>query len=200
AGVFYKNFDAPIEQMLDDKTFNFRNAKNAKSYGVEVEFRKKLDVIPVLKNFTFQANGAYIYSMVKDTARKLDRPMQGQSPYVVNIGLLYDLEKHGISATLLYNQIGRRVFVVGNAQGSGALGGAPDVYERPRPLLDFQVGKKVLKNKAEIRLNISDILNQKQYFYQNLYDNNTQLQKNQDAYRFTRRYGTTFSISFNYSL
>ena len=27
---------------------------------------------------------------------KIDRPLQGQSPYVLNLGLLYDLEKYGI--------------------------------------------------------------------------------------------------------
>jgi hypothetical protein len=61
------------------------------------------------------------------------------------------------------------------------------------------VGKKVIKNKGEIRLNISDILNQTQYFYQNG-DSNTGFQKGKDAYRFTRKYGSTVSVTFSYSL
>jgi hypothetical protein len=52
--------------------------------------------------------------------------------------------------------------------------------------------------KGELKLNISDILNQTQYFYQNT-SSNTKFQKDSDAYRFTRKVGTTFSLSFNYS-
>ena len=122
--------------------------------------------------------------------------MQGQSPYVVNLGLLYDLEKIGFSATMLYNRIGERIYLVGDLT-SGA--GSPDIYEAPRSLLDFQMSKKLIKNKAELRLSISDLLNTTQYFYQNNGGKST-LQKGIDAYRFTRKNGTTFSITFNYSL
>lgn len=200
-GVFYKRFDKPIEQILNEgaggsSTFRFENPESATSYGAELELRKKLDFARVLKNFTFQANVAYIRSRVKDQGFDLDRPMQGQSPYVLNLGLLYDLEKAGFTTTLLFNQIGERIYLVGD-KTAGA--GTPDTYEASRPLLDLQLAKKFIKNKAEIRLNISDILNQTQYFYQNIGDNTT-FQKKTDAYRFTRKLGTTYSITFNYSL
>ncbi len=199
AGVFYKHFTNPIEQIFNGlgggaSTLNYANAKKAYSYGVEVEMRKKLDFIKPLKNFTFQANAAYIYSRVKDQALQVDRSLQGQSPYILNLGLLYDLEKYGINATLLYNQIGERIYLVGDI-----VGGAPDIYEAPRPLFDLQLAKKLLKKKAELRLNISDLLNQTQYFYQNT-GGKTSFQKSKDAYRFTRKYGTTYSLTFNYSL
>jgi hypothetical protein len=77
---------------------------------------------------------------------------------------------------------------------------SPDIWEAPRPILDLQLSKKVLKQKAEIKLNISDIINQTQYFYQNADGNKTSFQKSTDAYRFTRRFGTTFSLTVNYSL
>lgn len=199
AGIFYKHFTNPIEQIFNGlgggaSTLNYANAKKAYSYGIEVEMRKKLDVVHALKNFTFQANAAYIYSRVKDKALGVDRSLQGQSPYILNFGLLYDLEKYGINATLLYNQIGERIYLVGDI-----VGGAPDIYEAPRPLFDLQLAKKLSKKKAEVRLNIADILNQTQYFYQNP-GGKTSFQKNTDAYRFTRKYGTTYSITFNYSL
>ena len=111
--------------------------------------------------------------------------------------MLYDLEKAGLNATLLFNQIGKRIYLVGDGIIGGS--GTPDVWEAPRPLLDFQLGKKVLASKGEIRLNISNILNGTQYFYQNK-DNNTSFQKGQDVYRFTRKFGTTYSVTFNYSL
>ena len=99
--------------------------------------------------------------------------------------------------TLLYNRIGERIFLVGDAL-AGA--GFPDIYEAPRSLLDFQISKKLLKTKGEVRLSISDMLNQTQYFYQNTVGGKSKLEKDQDAYRFTRRFGTTFSLTFNYSL
>jgi len=202
-GVFYKFFDKPIEQVFNEgsggaSTFTFQNPDEAKSYGAEFEFRKKLDFSGLLKNFTFQANAAYIYSRIKDSALNIDRSLQGQSPYLINVGLLYDLPDHGFNATLLFNMIGERIYLVGDIS-SGA--GSPDIYEAPRPVLDFQLAKKILKNRAEIKLNVSDILNQRQYFYQNADPNkNTDFQKNEDAYRFTRKFGTTFGIKFNYTI
>jgi TonB-dependent receptor len=203
AGVFYKYFKDPIEQIFNEgsggaSTFTFQNPEKARSYGAEVELRKKLDFIPAVRNFTFQANVAYIYSRITDTTFNLDRPLQGQSPYLVNLGLLYDLEKQGLNATLLFNQIGERIYLVGD-KSAGA--GTPDIYEASRPLLDFQVSKKLLNNKAEVRLNVSDILNRTQYFYQNANPGEDQhFQKDVDAYRFTRKFGTTYSITINYSL
>ncbi|HNN71541.1 MAG TPA: TonB-dependent receptor [Ferruginibacter sp.] len=199
AGIFYKHFNNPIEQLFNGlgggaSTLNYANAKKANSFGVEVETRKKLDFIPGMKNFTFQANAAYIHSRVKDEQLDVNRSLQGQSPYILNLGILYDLEKYGLNVTLLFNQIGQRIYLVGDI-----VGGAPDIYEAPRPVLDLQLAKKVLKKKGEFRLNISDIINKKQYFYQNTNDK-LSFQKNTDAFRFTRTYGTTFSITFNYSL
>ena len=201
AGIFYKRFKDPIEQLFNEgiggaSTFSYQNADQATAYGAEVELRKKLDFTKALKNFTFQANISYIKSRVKDQGFSIDRSLQGQSPYVLNLGLLYDLEKAGLSATLLYNQIGERVYLVGDLS-AGA--GSPDIYEAPRPLFDFQLSKKFVKNKAEVRLNIADLLNSTQYFYQNA-AGKTSLQKGTDAYRFTRQSGTNFSITFNYSL
>ncbi|MDB5196829.1 MAG: hypothetical protein JWP88_1200 [Flaviaesturariibacter sp.] len=201
AGIFYKYFKEPIEQIFNTDgggAYTVRNQDKAQSFGVEAEMRKRLDGIERLKNFTFQSNVSYIYSRVKSKEYKVDRALQGQSPYVLNFGLLYDLPKAGFNATLLYNQIGRRIYYVGT---SGAVvGGYPDIYEAPRPLLDFQMSKRILKQKVEIKLNVSDLMNRKQYFYQNRTDDNTTFQKGDDAFRFTRKPGTSFGLTFNYSL
>ncbi len=197
AGVFYKHFDKPIEMIYNfgqggSSVFNYANPESADAYGVEVEFRKRLDFSAALSNFTFQANGSYIYSRVKDSKLLLDRPLQGQSPYLLNVSLMYDLEKSGLTATLLYNQIGRRVTFVGSLD-------QPDIYESSRPVVDFQLTKKLAKNKAELRLNIQDILNQTLYFYQNP-DGNTQLNKATDPFRLSRQSGTNISVTFGYAL
>jgi len=204
AGIFYKRFKNAIEQFSNPgvggaTTFTFINAEKARSYGAELEVRKRLDFVNALRFLTLQANLAVINSKVKDSLRKIDRPMQGQSPYTLNLGLMYDIEKHGLTATLLFNQIGHRIYIVGNSTIAGAI--SPDIYEAPRPVLDFQLAKKILNNKAEIKLNISDIINRTQYFYENAELNkNLDFDKSKDGYRFTRKFGTTYGITFNYSL
>jgi hypothetical protein len=202
-GVFYKFFDKPIEQLFFQggggaSFFPFANPESAQTVGGEIEYRKRLDFIPGFQNFTFQTNLAYIHSRIKDDSLKksgfsIDRPMQGQSPYVINASLMYDNEKAGLNATLLFNQIGRRIYLVGNV-----LQQVPDVWEASRPLLDLQVGKKILKTKGEIRLNVSDILNRKLVFYQNA-DNNKSYDEGTDAVRFSRRFGTNVSVTFGYN-
>ncbi len=195
-GVFYKYFKNPIELYFNQSgvatnTFNFLNADEATGYGVEFEFRKKLDFANALRNFTFQTNLSYIFNKVNDPDVKIDRPMQGQSPYVINASLQYDIEKAGITTTVLFNQIGRRILYVGNEQ-------VPEIWENPRPLLDFQIAKKVLKEKGEIRLNVSNILNKRAYFYHDL-DNSKNLElKSSDAIAINRNYGTNIDISFAY--
>lgn len=204
-GVFYKYFDKPIEQLFQlggggSSTINFSNPDKATAYGAELELRKKLDVVDAFKNFTFLANLSYIKSKVSDPKLTIDRPLQGQSNYLINAGLLYDLEKAGLNISLLYNQIGDRIAYVGSVNTVG--GGSsdfPDTWEKSRPLLDFQIAKKIIKTKGEIRLGVSDILNQRAYFYQNL-DGNKRLNKGVDVYRFTRKYGTTFSLTFGYNI
>ena len=105
-GVFYKYFDKPIEVYFNQSgagssnTFNYQNADKAIGYGVEFEMRKKLDFSESLKNFTFTSNFSYIHNRVQFQNKSFDRPMQGQSPYLINAGLQYDMEKYGINTTL----------------------------------------------------------------------------------------------------
>lgn len=198
-GVFFKYFDKPIELYFNQtgagssSTFNYINADKATGYGAELDFRKKLDFIDDrLRNFTFQGNFSYIYNRVTSAGTALDRPMQGQSPYLINATLQYDVEKLGLNTTLLYNQIGRRILYVGSND-------FPPVWENPRPVIDFQVAKKILKRKGEIKFNISDILNKVAYYYHDLNDNG-KYDKIGDATSIARKYGTNFSMTFSYSI
>ena len=198
AGVFYKHFNKPIEYYFNrtgpgTNTFNILNTDVANAFGAELEFRKKLDFTPSLRNFTLSGNVSYIYSKVKDTTGTIDRPLQGQSPYLINFGLQYDLEKIGFSSTLLFNQIGRRILFVGNEAIS-------DIWENPRPLLDLQLAQKIWKKKGEIRINISDILNKQADFYHDL-DGNKQFSKgSKDVQAISRNYGTNVTITFGYTI
>ena len=196
-GVFYKDFANPIESIFQEgaggsSLFSFQNVAKATAFGFEIEGRKKLT-----KRFTLQANGSYINSKIDDAALNVSRPLQGQSPYLINTGLLYDVVDKGFNATLLFNQVGKRIYLVGDIQ-AGA--GSPDVYENPRALVDFQISKKfATDNKAEIKFTISDLFNQRQIFYQNN-NTNTEYNSSTDAIRLSRKFGTTFGITLNYSL
>ena len=195
-GVFYKNFENPIESIYNEgaggsSLFSFQNVSQATAFGFEIEGRKKLN-----KYFTLQANGSYINSKIDDASLNLSRALQGQSPYLINTGLLYDVVEKGFNMTVLFNQVGKRIYLVGDLQAGAS---TPDVFENPRALVDFQISKKFAENKAEFKFTISDILNQRQIFYQNN-NSNTDYDKNNDATRFSRKFGTTFGVTLNYSL
>lgn len=195
-GVFYKYFDKPIEAYFNPSSggasvYNFLNAKEANSFGAELEFRKKLDFTTVLKNFTVQGNVSYIYNRVSKIGNDEERPMQGQSPYLLNAVIQYDLEKYGLSTTLLFNEIGRRITFVGG-------GDQPAIWENPRPQLDLQIAKKILQSRGELKLNISDIINKEAIFYTDL-NNNKKYDAAVDAFAIKRKYGSNVSISFGYN-
>jgi TonB-dependent receptor len=195
-GVFYKYFRKPIELYFNQtgagssSTFNYINADKAEGYGAELEFRKKLDFTEALRNFIFQGNFSYIRNRVTSANTHLDRPMQGQSPYLINFALQYDVEKAGLNTTLLFNQIGRRILYVGGID-------YPPVWENPRPILDFQIAKKILKTKGELKLNIGDILNENAFYYHDLNDNK-KYDKNTDATAIRRKYGVNVGLTFLY--
>ncbi|MCL2737949.1 MAG: TonB-dependent receptor, partial [Bacteroidales bacterium] len=102
--LFYKKFTNPIEWTFRDNggkyIYIFENADRADNYGVEVDVRKNLDFIG-FPNFSLAFNGALIQSQVKFSAESLDhdRPMHGQSPYVVNTGLFY--QRNRLSAAIM---------------------------------------------------------------------------------------------------
>ncbi len=90
---------------------------------------------------------------------KRDRPLAGQSPYIINGGLLYSGKSLGLNLT--YNRFGKRIVFASRT-------GQPMEFEKPRDLLDFQISYKIGKRKqAEVKLNISDLLNQELIYYKN---------------------------------
>lgn len=207
-GAFYKNFSDPIELRLDEgsvpsrRQFIYQNGKRANLVGAELEFRKSFAFLgggnDWLKKLYFNGNATFIFSKVTiETASgsgnhtvATSRPLQGQSPYLINAGLQYDADK--FSASVLYNRIGQRLALVGNASMA-------DIYENTRDLLDFQLSTKVFNKNGELRLTVSDILNQRIMLYQNL-DKAKVYSKSADQVFSAFAPGTTISLSFNYNL
>jgi len=172
--VFYKKFKNPIEWTYTvaggtDLIYSFINAEGADNYGVEVDFRKDLDFIG-LKNFSCSFNGALIKSKVRFApgTNNIDRPMQGQSPYLVNLGLFYNNPTYGWNAALLYNRIGKRIIGVGNRYGTDSEGvsrNIPDSYEMPRNSLDLSVSKK-FGDSVELSASVRNLLDEEFRFSQ----------------------------------
>ena len=75
-----------------------------------------------------------------------------------------------------------------------------NIWENPRPLLDLQLAKKLLKSKGEIKISISDIFNKMAYFYHDLNDDGKYKAGTKDVLAISRNYGTNFSISFSYNI
>lgn len=206
ASIFYKHFDKPIEQVVlngstpSNLILSFTNPDGAKSYGVEVEVRKNLGFISqssFVENLLFYVNAAYIHSKVdfneNSNAYDADRPLQGQSPYLINTGLQYSSPLNRVTAGILYNRIGHRISAVG-------FQGYPDIYENARDVVDMQVGLKVLRSKGELKLNVSDLLNQRSIFYQNVsLTDKTSYSSKKDRAQYSFRYGSNISIAFSYN-
>jgi TonB-dependent receptor len=164
-GLFYKQFNNPIELYFFPglgsggvRGFTWGNALQANNFGAELEIRKRLDSIgiPIIRNLGIVANAAYIYSDIKLSENDtVGRPMMGQSPYVVNVGLFWTSDSTGWQVNAAYNVVGPRIIIAGVPSLQ-----IPDIYEMPRHQLDLSVVKTVGKRKnIDLRVNASDILN-----------------------------------------
>ena len=198
ASIYYKNFKDPIEQKIflsgsDSRILTWQNAPKAENYGVEVEFRKNFDFItPAFSNLFLYANASYIKStaFVKGNgADTVNRPLQGQSPYLVNLSLQYSEIKTGISASVLFNQVGERIEFVGGQQD-------PYIWEKPHGLLDFKIGKTFLKS-GLVEFSLSDVLHKEDVLFWDLNDNK-KYDKNYDALIQSKSFGLNASLSLSY--
>ena len=177
---FYKKIENAIEQVLEINIPNsttFANSTSAQNIGAELEYRFKLSTIfkadssKFLSNMTFFSNFAYIQSKVDNTNSNGGgiRPLQGQSPYIINAGLQYLDNEKGWGVSVSYNLIGRRIILVGSPNAD------PSIWENPRHVLDIQLSK-TFKQKLELKFNIRDLLAQNQIRYQDI-NNNGKLDK-----------------------
>jgi outer membrane receptor protein involved in Fe transport len=150
---------------------------------------------PFAKNLVVVANGSYIVSNIELSAANIEtglnpnRPMVGQSPYIVNAGLYYDNDSTGWQVSALYNVIGPRIAIVG-------IPGVPEAYEMPRNVIDLTVAKN-FDDGLGIRFGIQDLLNATSYMIQDANaDGKLNIDDDQVIQRFNR--GTYFTIGIQY--
>ena len=206
AALFYKKFNDPIEWTYTvtggtDLVYSFNNAKSAYSIGVELDIRKNLSFIG-LKDFNWSFNGAWIKSRVdfEKGAKERNRPMQGQSPYLINTGFFY--QKDALNISLLYNRIGKRIVGVGRTVGvTGGENTAniPDSYEMPRNVIDLSASMK-LGSHFLVKASVRDLLAEKVNFKQ-FTDVTHKDGSKETIEEITKGYrpGRLFNLSINYS-
>ncbi|XXX72702.1 TonB-dependent receptor [Sorangium sp. So ce134] len=156
--VFYKHFQEPIEEVIIPNggrgRLTYVNGDSGYVAGVELELRKGLGFIsPLLREVTALGNLTFVTSEVTidpeisaggiTIQSSPTHPLQGQSPFVVNLGLDYTGESTGTSARLLYNVFGARLRRVGSR--------LPDEYEQPRHQIDLTVAQR-LGEHVELKL------------------------------------------------
>lgn len=162
-GLFQKELANPIETILlpgPAGLLTLQNADTAEVYGFEIEALKNLDFIsPELENFYIGGNYTWSESEIELKPENLQtqttnfRPLQGHSKYIVNAQVGYDNPANGITATLLYNTVGKRITEVGSL-------GAPDKYEQPVDQLDF-VFRYKFKDHFIVSFNARNLLDDK---------------------------------------
>jgi outer membrane receptor protein involved in Fe transport len=151
------------------------NSPHGKNHGFEVELRKSLSFagdflssrgVPggFLRDLTIIGNYSRAYSEVEylyewtwedeegnaHTGREMrTRPLQGQSPWALNLAVLYEHPRSGTSVSLLYNKIARRLHAVSGAPQS-------DLWQESREVLDLAVNQTLFDH-WEVKLTAQNL-------------------------------------------
>lgn len=164
--LFYKNLTDAIEERLIPSPERFVrtwfNSPEGKNYGWELEARKSLGFLSgSLRNLSITGNYTRVLSAIAYTETFTDetgavvredreRIMQGQSPWTVNVSLLFADPARGTAVNVLYGKVGRRLDAVGDSRDE-------DVYEESRDLVDIAVTQK-LGSRWEAKFTLKNVL------------------------------------------
>lgn len=208
--AFYKRFKDPIELVaysyVAPNQFTPRNSPEAQVLGLEFEGRKNFKFISEsLADLSLNVNVSIIKSeieMAKGEGQEYEsrqqfardgetiddtRELQGQSPFLVNVGLNYNNAESGFETGLFYNVQGKTLEVVGFGQN-------PDVYTQSFNSLNFNLSKSFGKDKrSKLSLKIDNILNDDRLSQYESYGDIS-------ADFSSRNPGTTFSLGYSMNL
>jgi len=161
---FKKSISNAIEERLFQSSVRTRswfNSDNADNYGWEFELRKSLAFIhPLLNNLSVMANYTRVNSKVSVTDTRgnststetftYTRPLQGQSPYTINLSLWYSNPVWGTTLNVMFNKFGRRLDAVGFQSA--------DIYEESRDMVDFAISQDISKN-IDLKFTVRNLTN-----------------------------------------
>lgn len=199
---FYKSFINPIEQATREDVvteYTFVNVPKAIDFGLEFEGRLLLSTLlgkpesEVLNKITLFANYAAIRSAVtlnSSAGGDSARPLQGQSPYLINAGVQYQNDESGTSFSAAFNQVGDRIFIVGSLQ-------EPSIWEKGRAVLDLSFSQDV-NEKLSIKVTARDLLAPDLIFFNDI-DNNQKWSEGDDQ-MWRSNFGPTLTLGLSYRL
>jgi hypothetical protein len=190
---FHKRITDAIEEKLvqtANRTRTWFNSERATNTGWEVELRKSLGFLGgYFNNFSATVNYMRVKSEVEVPSTEGNsqsthvvvstRPLQGQSPYTINISLLFTEPHLGTSLNILYNRFGRRLETVGFL--------ASDIYEDPRDLVDLSITQPIT-NALDLKFTVRNLANKARV-----------LTRDQQLYEQTTT-GRTYSLQFTLGL
>jgi outer membrane receptor protein involved in Fe transport len=138
ASAFFKDFDQPIERIVEytaQLRTSFANAESARNFGFELEARRQVGERLLLGgNYTFVDSKITLTSAQAQALTSLERPLAGTSKNAVNA--FVELRALPVTARLLYNFVGERIADVGAA-------GLPDIFEDGRGTVDLAVSSRL---------------------------------------------------------
>lgn len=147
-GGFYKNIQNPIETAISfsgtsSATLKPTNFGNATNFGIEVNMAKYFGKFGVSANYTYTNSKIttsklfYNISYVSEETTQT-RPLQGQSPHIGNVSLLYKNQKTGFDVQLAYVYTGKKIALVSPYKDL-------DYWQKGMSQLDFSIEKRAFK-------------------------------------------------------
>ncbi len=137
ASFFYKNFDNPIERIVEPTAqlrTSFTNAGSARNAGFEIEGRKALGQYLFLgANYTWVDSEVTLDAAARQVQTSLVRPLAGTSKNLFNS--MIEVSNAGYSGRLLLNFFDDRISDVGSL-------GLPDIIQDARSSLDLVFAKR----------------------------------------------------------
>jgi outer membrane receptor protein involved in Fe transport len=178
---FYKNFDQPIERIVEPTAqlrTSFTNAAGARNAGVELEARKGLgEFVLVGGNYTYVDSKITLTPAAAQVQTSVERALAGQSPNIFNA--FGEVRNDRISARVLYNFSDERISDVGSL-------GLPDIYQSAHGTLDMMISVRA-SERLNVRLSMDNLTDQ-------AYES-TQGDQLQRSYKLGRTF--TFGLGFS---
>jgi outer membrane receptor protein involved in Fe transport len=185
-----------VFSIVNSGELQYQNAPRGEVSGIEFELRKNLGFLSeTLRGLSGGFNFTWVESSVDITPAELaliriyepgaraTRELTGQSPYLVNLDLTYNLARTGTTVSVYYNLFGERL-----AQVSPP--GTPNVFEQPAPTLDV-IWSQRLREHWKFSFSAKNLLDraaEETYTY-----------RGQDYVRSAHRRGVTTSLGLTYS-
>lgn len=176
--AFYKSIGDPIGWTSIGRNGNVIsvNSSEATVYGIEFEARRRLDMIHRnLANFHVGTNLTFATSTVDKAPQEMaeienadlpfkvdERPLWGQSDYIINFNFGYENWEAGTAVGLFANTFGDRLRIT-------SAGKTPDVYEESRWQLDLVASQRIFG--PTLKFSVKNLLNEdyrlvyKDYFF-----------------------------------